>query len=206
MSDVFSGYSKAVKDSNAYRLENDLPEIKSIYCNAHARRKFKEAEQAFDREAKFFLWCYQKIYRLEKHPELQDRRLWQRRYFKAMERVGLQLKSSYSSKSSLVRAIDYLLKNLNQLTYFLNFEELPIDNNSQERLMRSPVVGRKTWYGTHSKRGAQTNAMMFSLVESCKLNKVNPREYFREIVHAIHEGREIFTPYEYSLLKLEKTA
>jgi transposase len=197
MSDVFSGYSKAVKDSNAYRRENNLPEIRNIYCNAHARRKFKEAEQAFAREAKFFLWCYQKIYRLEKLPDYKYRRHWQKLYYQAMERVGLQLKSGYSSKSSLVRAIDYLLKNFDGLTYFLNTEDLPIDNNSQERLMRSPVVGRKTWYGTHSRRGADTNAVLFSIVESCKLNSVNPRDYFKDIVHAIHEGREIFTPHEY---------
>jgi transposase len=201
VSDVFSGYSKAVKDSNVYRRENNLPEIKNIYCNAHARRKFKEAQQAFAREAKFFLWCYQKIYRLEKVVEYKGRRRWQKLYYKVMERVGLQLKSGYSSKSSIVRAIDYLLNNFDGLTYFLQREDLPIDNNSQERLMRSPVVGRKTWYGTHSRRGAETNAVLFSIVESCKLNKVNPREYFKDIVHAIHEGREIFTPHEYLGMK-----
>lgn len=43
VSDVFSGYARAVTDSNTYRKENNLPEIKNIYCNAHARRKFKEA-------------------------------------------------------------------------------------------------------------------------------------------------------------------
>lgn len=206
VSDVFSGYSKAVTDSNNYRRENNLPEIKNIYCNAHARRKFKEAEQAFAKESKFFLWCYQKIYRLEKLPENKNRRTWQRLYFKAMERAGLQLKSGYSSKSSIVKAINYLLKNFEGLTYFLKTESLPIDNNSQERLIRSPVVGRKTWYGTHSRRGAQTNAVMFSLVETCKLNKVNPREYFREIVRAIHEGREIFTPHQYLGIKKEDIA
>jgi hypothetical protein len=62
--------------------------------------------------------------------------------------------------------------------------------------MRNPVVGRKTWYGTHSKKGAETNAVLFSLVESCKINEVNPRDYFRDIVRAIHEKREIFTPGE----------
>jgi transposase len=105
-----------------------------------------------------------------------------------------------------VKAIDYLLNNYVELTYFLSREDVPIDNNSQERLMRSPVIGRKTWYGTHSKRGAETNAVLFSLVESCKLNKVNPREYFRDIVHAIHEGRDVFTPAEYQGSKVEKTA
>ena len=72
--------------------------------------------------------------------------------------------------------------------------------------MRNPVIGRKTWYGTHSKKGAETNAIMFSIVESCKINKVNPREYFKDIVHAIHEGRCVFTPNEYLNIKSETLA
>lgn len=206
VSDVFSGYGKAVTDSNVYRRDNNLSEIKNTYCNAHARRKFKDAENSFAKESAFFLWCYRKIYHLEKLKEFKDRRLWQRLYFRAMERFGLRIKSNYSSKSSLVKGIDYLIKNFNELTLFLKFEDVPIDNNSQERLMRSPVIGRKTWYGTHSRRGAETNAVLFSLVESCKLNKVNPREYFKDIVHAIHEARPIFTPSEYLKIKSEKIA
>jgi transposase len=206
MSDVFSGYAKAVSDSNVFRLENKLPEIKNLYCNAHARRKFKESSLSFERESSFFIWCYQKIYRLEKMKDFKERRLWQQRYFLAMERWGLRLKSSYSSKSSLVKAIDYFIKNFDELTYFLKYEDLPIDNNSQERLMRNPVIGRKTWYGTHSRKGADTNATLFSLVESCKLNKVNPRDYFKDIIHAIHEKRKIFTPSEYRQMKTENPA
>lgn len=206
VSDVFSGYNKAVSDSNIYRRENQLPEIKNIYCNAHARRKFKEAEQAFARESKLFLWCYQKIYHLEKRLDFKDRRHWQQLYYKAMERFALKIKNGYSSKSSLVKAINYFIRNYNELTYFLKRESIPIDNNSQERLMRGPVIGRKTWYGTHSRRGGETNAVLFSLVESCKLNKINPREYFKEIVHAIHEKRDIFTPNEYRKLKSENSA
>ena len=206
MSDVFSGYARAVTDSNIYRRENNLPEVKNIYCNAHARRKFKEASMSFTNEGKLFIWCYKKIYRLEKIKDFNKRRLWQKIYYKSMERAGLRLKSSYSSKSSLIKAVDYFIRNFYELTLFLKFEDLPIDNNSQERLMRNPVIGRKTWYGTHSKRGAETNAVIFSLVESCKINKVNPRDYFRDIVHAIHEKKSIFTPNEYLGLKSEKIA
>lgn len=201
VSDVFSGYSKAVTDSNVFRRENNLPEIKNIYCNAHARRKFKESSQSFERESELFLWCYGKIYHLEKNKDSKDRREWQKLYYKVMERFALRIKNAYSSKSSLVKAIEYFIKNFNELTYFLRHEDLPIDNNSQERLMRSPVVGRKTWYGTHSKKGAETNAVLFSLVESCKLNKVNPRNYFKDIVHAIHEKRDFFTPADYLTIK-----
>ena len=201
VSDVFSGYARAVTDSNIYRQEKKLPEIKNIYCNAHARRKFKESSQSFKRESAMFLWCYGKIYHLEKNKEFTHRREWQRLYYRVMERFGLKIKSSYSAKSSLVKAIDYFIKNFDELTYFLKHEDIPIDNNSQERHMRNPVIGRKTWYGTHSRKGAETSSVLFSLVESCKINKVNPRDYFRDIVHAIHEKRDVFTPSEYLGIK-----
>lgn len=142
----------------------------------------------------------------EKLKEFKDRRQWQLLYYKVMERFGRKIMTGYSSKSSLVKGINYFNKNFEQLTLFLKFEDIPIDNNPQERLMRSPVIGRKTWYGTHSRRGAETNAAMFSLVESCKLNKVNPRDYFKDIVHAIHEKRDIFTLNEYLKMKEEKIA
>jgi hypothetical protein len=152
------------------------------------------------------LWCYKKIYKLEKEKDFKNRRMWQRLYYKLMERWGLKIRSNYSSKSSLVKGINYLLKNFDELTYFLKFEDLPIDNNSQERLLRSPVIGRKTWFGTHSKRGAQTNAKLFTIMETCKLNEVNPREYLKDVIHAIHKKREVFTPSEYKKMKLEKIA
>lgn len=213
VSDVFSGYKRAVSDCNVERRKLEQKLIKNIYCNAHARRKFKESEKSFKNESKFFLWCYKKIYRLEKYKSDSDFKLsfnqiraWQNLYYRIMERFALKIKSAYPSKSSLVKGIDYFNKNYNELTYFLQHEDIPIDNNSQERLMRSPVVGRKTWYGTHSKRGAKTSSILFSLVESCKLNKINPREYFKEIVLAIHQGQQVFTPVEFKKLNSENIA
>lgn len=206
VSDVFSGYKKAVSDCNIYRGEKKLKLIKNIYCNAHARRKFKESGKFFIAESDFFIWCYRKIYRLEKMIELDERRIWQKLYFRVMERMALRLRGSYSKKSSLIKGVNYFLKNYDELTYFLKHKDIPIDNNSQERLMRSPVIGRKTWYGTHSKRGAKTSSILFSLVESCKLNKINPREYFKEIVLTIHQNQQVFTPHEYLKLKSENIA
>ena len=133
MSDVFSGYAKAVTDSNVYRQENGILPIVNIYCNAHARRKFKESSQSFKEESAFFIWCFEKIYRLEKLKDFKDRRHWQRLYYRAMERFSLKIRSSYSSKSSLVKAINYLLNNFIELTYFLKHEDLPIDNSVTRR-------------------------------------------------------------------------
>lgn len=59
------------------------------------------------------------------------------------------------------------------------------------------MIGRKTWYGTHSKQGAETAAILFSLVESCKLNQLNPREYFKRLVKDLQQGLAPYTPQEF---------
>ena len=79
-----------------------------------------------------------------------------------------------------------------------------MENSRYSRLLRSPVVGRKTECGTHSKREATTTAILFSLVESCKLNKVNPREFFKKLVQDIHDGNKPYTPREFKMLSLNR--
>ena len=107
----------------------------------------------------------------------------------------------YSDKSAMGKAMNYFLKNYDGFTRFTSNPELPIDNNPAERLLRSPVIGRKTWYGTHSKRGAETAAILFSIMESCKLNQVNPREYLKNLVQDLHLGKDVYTPKEYKDLQ-----
>ena len=199
MSDVFSGYAKAVRQTNEYRKERELPEIRNIYCNAHARRKFKEARQKF-RDAQYFIDQYKEIYKLESEikekPPDEALRLRSEMLplFEEMKKRAFADISRYPAKSSLGKAFGYFFKNYQELTFFTRDPELPIDNNSQERLLRNPVIGRKTWYGTHSKRGAKTAAILHSLVESCKLNNINPREYFKNLVPHLLAGKPPYTP------------
>ena len=101
----------------------------------------------------------------------------------------------------MAEAMNYFLKNFESLTRFLKNPRLPIDNNPQERLLRNPVIGRKTWFGTQTERGAKTNAILFSIVESCKLNKINPREYFKNLVVSLLHNNEVITPNEFKILK-----
>lgn len=193
VSDVFSGYQKAVTETNKIR---EGPPIVSLYCNAHARRKFVEALRSFP-EAEFFVSAYRAIYRARKsalHGKLGRQRL----YMEAMRKKALKIETLFSSKSSMGMAISYFLKNFEGLSRFTQREDLPIDNNAQERLLRSPVIGRKTWYGTHSPRGARTASILFSIVESCKLNGLNPRQYLRDLVYSAHQGQGMFTPAQYA--------
>lgn len=200
MSDVYSGYGKAIRDANMARASIGLPAIQGIYCNAHARRRFKEAKERFPDDAQFFIDQYQKIYALES--ELVDKppeeilrvRQKMRPHFESMKLKAIELTPAFPEKSAMGKAFSYFLRNFAELTAFIADSKLPIDNNSQERLLRNPVIGRKTWYGTHSKRGAETMTILFSIVESCKLNGLNPREFVRKLVADIHEGKIPYTP------------
>jgi transposase len=200
VSDVYSGYGKAVRQANELRRLLGLPIIYNIYCNAHVRRRFKEAHDRFPEEAQFFIDKYKAIYRLEsetvdKPPEeILALRKQMSPYFEEMKNKAIELIPMYSSKSMIGKAMSYLLGNFKEFTAFLENAGIPIDNNPQERLLRNPVIGRKTWYGTHSRRGAETMAILFSIIESCKLNKVNPREYLKQLIQDLHQGKAPYTP------------
>ncbi len=202
ISDVYSGYGKAIKDVNKIRSEQSKPLIQSQFCNAHARRYFKQAGEAYPEESKFYINQYKKIYRLEsigvKYPDKKERiRSRLKKYFEKIKNRCMSDIAGYSSKSSLAKAIHYFLKNYEGFTLFINQIELPIDNNPAERILRNPVIGRKTWYGTHSKRGAETAAILFSIIETCKLNKVNAEKYLENLVQDRHLGKEAYTPSEF---------
>lgn len=203
MSDVYSGYVRTTTVVNEERDKKGIPRLVKIYCNAHARRKFKEAN-AFKAESDFFLLRYQRIYRLEElskgksDAEILENRLKMIGIFEEMRAEALDRIPGYSEKSAIVKAYRYFLKNFAGFTHFTKTIDAPIDNNQQERLLRSPVIGRKTWYGTHSVRGAETAAILFSVMESCKLSGVNPRIYIPAIVQAIHEKKSVFTPAEFA--------
>ena len=201
VSDVYSGYAKAVRLANEERLkENQIP-IRSSYCNAHARRKFKEIS---GNEGEFFLECYREIYRLESKVKNRGKKAKKRArhkmkpIFAKMRKQAKKLLIDFSAKSSQARAANYFLDNYEGLTLCLRHFRVNLDNNRQESLFRNPVVGRKIWYGNHSLLGAKTSATLHTLTESCKLVKVNPRIYFPAIVKALHEKKPPFTPSQFA--------
>ena len=212
ISDAYSGYEKALRESNELRKKKGLPLIKCLYCNAHATRKFKEANEALketpDPEIQWFVQQYQKIYDLDDETvglnseNVMELRKQMVPLFEEMKKRAEQVQNSYSSKSGFGKALSYFLNYYEGLTLFTTEPDLPIDNNILERQLRNPVVGRKTWLGTHSKRGAQTAAVLFALVESCKLLGVNPREYFKALVQDLHQGKIAYSPYQFKMRQL----
>ena len=196
LTDAYRGYEKAI---NILKEEGRI--VIPVFCNAHAFRYFKEAEVNFQKEASPFLKQYGEIYELERKAKNTEEKLTARAsmapIFANMLSECEKIKDSVMSHSAIDKAINYFMNQYHGLVECTKNIDIILDNNPSERCLRSPVVGRKTWYGTHSKRGAKTNAVLFSIVESCKINEVNPRRYFPDQVRRIHEGKEPLTPSEY---------
>lgn len=202
LTDVYSGYTKAIRITNAERELGGQKLIQNANCNAHARRYFYKPRLNYP-ESDFYLEHFHEIYQLNSDSKgrppdevLKLRSEMKTRFELMRERATVEL-PRYPSANQYKRALSYFLENYQGLTLFLTDADIPIDNNSQERLLRSHVVGRKTWYGTHSERGAQTAAVLFSIVETCKLNSVNPREYFEKLVQNLLAGKIAYTPSDY---------
>jgi transposase len=116
VSDAFSGNNKSITDTNKYRQENNLNLIQQVYCNAHARRKFKEAREKM-LDAQVYIDLYKKIYYLEsqlkgKPPdEILELRSQMLPYFEKLKSLcSEEEEEKYSLKSSLVVAMRYFSK------------------------------------------------------------------------------------------------
>ena len=64
-----------------------------------------------------------------------------------------------------------------ELTRYVGNADWPIDNNAAENAIRPFVVGRKAWLFSHSQRGANASANLYSLIETAKANQVEPYQY-----------------------------
>lgn len=197
VTDAYKGYARAVR-----LLAEQGKTILEVFCNAHAYRYFRDASSTWKEEAEPFLADYGRIFELERQSADGSSKRSARNDMKPLfENIKEKCEAVATMPGSgLEKAKNYFLNHYNGLTQCLEHMAVPLDNNASERLLRSPVVGRKTWSGTHSKRGAHTASIMFSIVESCKLNRINPRNYFTWVTNRIHACQPILTPSAYKKL------
>jgi hypothetical protein len=93
-----------------------------------------------------------------------------------------------SQKSSLAKAIRYMLAHWNGLTAFLDDGRLSVDTNVVERSMRAIGLGRKNSLFAGSSKGGETWAILASLINSAKLNGLDPFTYLCDVLERIVSG------------------
>lgn len=95
------------------------------------------------------------------------------------------LQKIYPPDSGLGPALTYIGNRWNDLQTFLDYGFLPMENNTAERAIRPIAVGRKNWLFVGSEDGGEWAATMFSLIESCRLQKIDITDYCTHILQTI---------------------
>ncbi|MCK5683462.1 IS66 family transposase [bacterium] len=186
---------------------------KRLACWAHARRKFFEASED-NAKAKCILKIIGKLYKVEKQVAIEKekqgwseeeffRQRFERRNLESRKHIGelekrlLEYENKF--KSPMRKAIRYALKNWAELQVYLEDGCLPIDNNAAERSIRSMVIGRKNYLFVGSKDGGDRAANCYTIMESCRLQGLDPRDYMLAITPVLIENRDN-PDYDYSQL------
>jgi len=192
MCDGYSAYQSLKKRRHDFQL---------AHCWAHARRKFVEIEEGFPRPSEEAIELIAQLYRIEREIEDEppDVRLRIRQ-----QRAGLVVQQIHQwalgqralPQSPLGKAIAYLGKHFDGLRVFLSDPDVPLDNNRTERALRGVVLGRKNHFGSRSERGTKVAAMMYSLVETAKINGVDPELFLKLAALESIAGRPIPLPHQ----------
>ena len=91
-------------------------------------------------------------------------------------------------RSKLAEAIRYALGRWMALCFYLNDGRVEMDTNVVERCIRPVALGRKNSLFAGSEGGGHRWAVIASLVETCKLNGVEPFAYLRDILERMVNG------------------
>jgi len=168
--------------------EREGSDLTLAHCWAHVRRKFVEAEPHYP-EAGTMIDRIAQLYAIEaeaKRASPEERlatlaSLRAKQSKPVLDEIRTWLMTQRAlPRSALGKAISYTGGLWPGLVRFLADPKIPLDTNSVERALRGVAVGRKNHYGSRSERGTRTAALFYSLIESAKLCRVEPRAYPRE--------------------------
>jgi transposase len=170
-------------------------------CWAHGRRKLFElaelqkapiAIEAVRRIDELFA-IEREINGLAADQRLTIRARRSKALIEELERWMRQERGRLSSRSPLAKAIDYSLKRWEALTRFLDDGRICMTNNAAERAVRGIALGRKNWIFAGSDSGGRRAAAIYTLIETCKLNDVDPRAWLADVLTRLadHPARRI---------------
>jgi transposase len=90
-----------------------------------------------------------------------------------------------SRNHDLAKAINYMLRRWKAFTRFLADGRVCLSNNAAERALRCVPLGRKSWLFCGSDRGGQRAAIAYSLIQTCRLNDVDPQVWLADVLARI---------------------
>lgn len=178
----FAGYLQ----TDGYSAYNKVENVKHVGCWSHARRKWVECLpkgiKVEGSKASEALELIQQLFALEenfkelKPKERNNQRVKQSKpvleaYWELVENINA------NQGSSLKKAQTYSLNQRKYLEEFLSDASVVLSNNRVENAIRPFVIGRKNFLFSDTSRGADASALCYSIIETAKINKLNPYGY-----------------------------
>ena len=193
--DAFSGYNAL------YEADRKPAPILEAACWAHGRREFFDlARLAKAPIAAEIVRRIDELFAIErdingKPPEVR-RAARQERAKPLVIALEAYMREQYqrlSPKNELAKAIRYMLSRWASFTRFLGDGRICLSNNAAERALRGVAVGRRNWTFAGSDEGGRRAAAIYSLIETCKLNDVDPRAWLADVLARLpdHPARKI---------------
>lgn len=187
--DAYGGYNELYKGDR----------IREAACWAHARRKFFELADLRGAKGKLVRpLALEALRRIDAVIAVErdingvtaEQRLAVRAERSAplvadLHRWLREERMKVSQRAPTAKAMDYMLKRWPAFARFLEDGRICLTNNAAERALRGIALGRKAWLFAGSDRGGQRAAIIYSLILTARMNKVDPQAWLADVLARI---------------------
>ena len=164
--------------------------IAEVACMAHVRRKFFDIHKATNAPiAEEALLKIAALYRIEKairgRPPDERRRARLNEAKPLFEELQDWLNRTLlalPARGELAKAMRYAIARMKRLAVYLDDGRLEIDNNAAERSVRGISLGKKNYLFAGADSGGESGAVIYTLVETAKLNGIDPEAWLRHVI------------------------
>jgi hypothetical protein len=179
-------------------LDRKIEALLLFRCWAHTRRKFYEALEANGAAAAWYVAEIQKLYRVEREAREAGLDAVCRGALRSeqakpiLEQIKARLDTDLGNaeilpSSPLGKAVRYALGIWPGLIRYAEPEhgDVEIDTNEVENAIRPTAVGKKNWLFIGHPKAGQTSAIIYTIIENCRLNDIDPMEYLLDVLPRI---------------------
>ena len=197
----FAGFRGSVTTDgyNVYKMfEREDSSITRYGCMAHVRRKFVDALQTDHRSADIInlisnLYWVEADCRINLLSEDERRMERQKRAIPILAEIWQMIKPVFDqtrgdTANLFLKAVRYAVNEWEAVSRYVQNGKAEIDNNTAERMMKPICMGRKNYLFCGSELGARNASMLYSIIETCKMNGLRPVKYIAEILTKLTAG------------------
>ena len=190
--DGYKGYAKLYEPG-----PDGAPRLREAACWAHLRRDFHDewdktksviAREALDRIGALYD-IEREVNGCPAEIRLAVRQKHSAPKVEAFFAWSEQQLSRIPGKGDLAKAFRYGMSRRDAFSLFLSDGRVGIDNNPAERALRPIGVGRRNWLFAGADTGAETLARAMTIVETAKMNGLDPQAYLTDILTRIHDHK-----------------